>query len=175
MCKYIKSGDNPKVGEVTNIGEYRSDANEVEICNNQTKQNNDFIWKNCKLKTCKGRKIPSTESLVEGMRVQCSSANAGVRIAAWAAGSKCILSSELRGEKQCVAPDASPLEVPLPSGSGRQQAELYGVCSNVLICDALQEKLLERKELRGVKRWLLLWVVMGSFGWSTCQKLFTFR
>lgn len=47
--------------------------------------------------------------------------------------------------------------------------------ANVLICDALQEKLLERKELRGVKRWLLLWVVMGSFGWSTCQKLFTLR
>lgn len=55
------------------------------------------------------------------MRVQCSSANADVGIAAWAAGSKCVLSSELRGEKQCVA---SSLEVPLPSGSGRQQAEL---------------------------------------------------
>lgn len=34
MCKDVKFGDNPKVGEVANIGDYRNDVNEDRICYN---------------------------------------------------------------------------------------------------------------------------------------------
>lgn len=62
-------------------------------------------------------------------------------------------SAQRSGEKQCVAPDTSPLErchYLLDLVGSRQKSKVSA--ANVLICDALRGKLLERKELRGAKR-----------------------
>lgn len=85
MCKDVISGDNPIVGEVTNLGEYRNDVRIGFIITHRPNKMPVELVKKWKLETCKGSRNPNTRRSVVVPMVM-------LELAAWVAGSKPVCS-----------------------------------------------------------------------------------